>query len=152
MRLTADGSDNVAIEANDGRPRVLRVFDFVEGASWREANPDAQQLAKAGEMLGESTWRSRPFTHPADRRGLVWDLRHFHQLTELVEHTPKPEHRRLAEKVFRLFEETVVPRLGDLETQVIHGDYSPYNVVVDPSRATTTSPASSTSVTPCAVR
>jgi Ser/Thr protein kinase RdoA (MazF antagonist) len=33
--------------------------------------------------------------------------------------------------VFRLFGETVLPRLDDLDTQVIHGDYSPYNVVVD---------------------
>jgi Ser/Thr protein kinase RdoA (MazF antagonist) len=33
--------------------------------------------------------------------------------------------------VFDLFEATVVPSLDDLETQVIHGDYSPYNVVVD---------------------
>ena len=30
-----------------------------------------------------------------------------------------------------LFEGALLPRLGDLETQVIHGDYSPYNVVVD---------------------
>ncbi|AXE83673.1 phosphotransferase [Streptomyces sp. Go-475] len=38
----------------------------------------------------------------------------------------------MAREVFRLFGETVVPRLSDLETQVIHGDFSPYNVVVDP--------------------
>jgi len=61
----------------------------------------------------------------------VWDLRHFHQLRALVDHTPNAEHRQLAETVFRLFEEAIVPRLGDLERQVIHGDYSPYNVVVD---------------------
>jgi Ser/Thr protein kinase RdoA (MazF antagonist) len=36
--------------------------------------------------------------------------------------------------VFELFEATVVPSLDDLETQVIHGDYSPYNVVVDEER------------------
>jgi Ser/Thr protein kinase RdoA (MazF antagonist) len=62
---------------------------------------------------------------------LVWDLRHFHELTGLVEQTPKAEHRQLAARVFRLFEAAVVPRLDDLDTQVIHGDYSPYNVVVD---------------------
>ena len=51
--------------------------------------------------------------------------------TATVEHAPKAEHRLLAETVFRLFEAAIVPRLNDLETQVIHGDYSPYNVVVD---------------------
>jgi Ser/Thr protein kinase RdoA (MazF antagonist) len=132
VKLTADGDDHVTIRLNDGRPRVLRVFDFVEGQILAKASPDAERLAKAGEMLGRVDVALRTFTHPADRRGLAWDIRHFHQLTELVEHTPNPEHRQLAEKVFRLFGENVVPRLSDLEAQVIHGDFSPYNVVVDP--------------------
>jgi Ser/Thr protein kinase RdoA (MazF antagonist) len=132
VKLTADGDDHVTIRLNDGRPRVLRVFDFVEGQILAMVSPDAERLAMAGEMLGRVDVALRTFTHPADRRGLAWDLRHFHQLTELVEHTPNPEHRQLAEKVFRLFCENVVPRLSDLEAQVIHGDFSPYNVVVDP--------------------
>ena len=132
VKLTADGDDHVTIRLNDGRTRVLRVFDFVEGQILAEANPDAERLAKAGEMLGRVDVALSTFTHPADRRGLAWDLRHFHRLTELVEHTPSPEHRQLAERVFRLFGEKVVPRLSDLEAQVIHGDFSPYNIVVDP--------------------
>ncbi|WP_327348251.1 phosphotransferase [Streptomyces europaeiscabiei] len=132
VKLTADGDDHVTIRLNDGRTRVLRVFDFIEGQVLADANPDAKRLAKAGEMLGLIDVALRPFTHPADRRGLAWDIRHFHRLTELVEHTPSPEHRRLAQSVFRLFGENVVPRLSDLETQVIHGDFSPYNIVVDP--------------------
>jgi hydroxylysine kinase len=131
VQLTVDGSDNVVLEAGDGRPRVLRVFTFVEGSVWAQADPDEEQLAQVGEMLGRVDVALEEFAHPADRRGLVWDIRRFHELTGLVEHTSNVEHRRLAERVFRLFEATVVPRLDDLETQVIHGDYSPYNVVVD---------------------
>ncbi|WP_328841785.1 phosphotransferase [Streptomyces europaeiscabiei] len=135
VKLTADGDDHVTIRLNDGRTRILRVFDFVEGQVLADANPDAEQLARAGEMLGLIDLALRPFTHPADRRGLAWDIRHFHQMTELVEHTPSPEHRQLAQSVFRLFGENVVPRLSDLETQVIHGDFSPYNIVVDPEKS-----------------
>jgi len=131
VRLTVDGSDNVVIEANDGRPRVLRVFDFVEGAVWAQAYPDDEKLAKVGEMLGRVDLALEGFAHPADHRPLVWDMRHFHDLGELIEHTPNAEHRQLAERVFRSFETAIVPRLADLDTQVIHGDYSPYNVVVD---------------------
>jgi hydroxylysine kinase len=131
VRLTRDGDDNLAIETDDGRPRVLRVFDFVDGAVLAHTSPDAEQLAKVGEMLGRVDVALEAFGHPADHRGLVWDIRHFHQLTELVEHTPDTEHRQLAREVFRLFDAAIVPRLGDLETQVIHGDYSPHNVVVD---------------------
>ncbi len=131
VRLTGDGRDHVVIEAGDGRARVLRVFDFVEGTVWAQADVDGEQLAEVGAMLGRVDVALEAFTHPADRRRLVWDIRHFHELTELVEHTPAAEHRRLADRVFQLFEGTVVPGLDDLETQVIHGDYSPYNVVVD---------------------
>jgi hydroxylysine kinase len=134
VRLTVDGRDHLVIEAHDGVTRVLRVFDFVDGAVWAQVNADGEQLAVVGEMLGRVDVALEAFSHPADQRGLVWDIRHFHELTELVEHTPDAEHRRLAESVFQLFEATVVPRLDDLETQVIHGDYSPYNVVVDVER------------------
>ncbi len=130
VRLAADGSDNVVLE-NDGRLRVLRVFDFVDGALWAQTNPDGEQLAKVGEILGRVDLALEAFAHREDQRGLVWDIRHFHDLTELVEHTPNAEHRQLAGRVFRLFEAAIVPRLDDLDTQVIHGDYSPHNVVVD---------------------
>jgi hydroxylysine kinase len=132
VKLTVDGNDNVVIGTNDGRTRVLRVFDFVEGAVWAQTNPDGEQLAKVGEMLGRIDVALEAFAHAADQRRLLWDIRHFHQLTGLVEHTPNAGYRRLAREVFRLFDGAVVPRLSDLETQVIHGDYSPYNVVVDP--------------------
>ncbi|OAH10114.1 phosphotransferase [Streptomyces jeddahensis] len=132
VKLAVDGDDHVAITTNDGRTRVLRVLDFVEGPVLARTNPTAEQLAKVGEMLGRVDVALKAFEHPADRRGLVWDIRHFHQLTGLVEHTPNTEHRPLAQEVFRLFDGAIVPRLNDLETQVIHGDYSPYNVVVDP--------------------
>ncbi|WP_258564717.1 phosphotransferase [Streptomyces himalayensis] len=132
VKETTEGGDNVPIETKDGGVRVLRVFDFVEGAVLARTNPDPHQLAKAGQMLGRVDLALRSFRHPADERRLVWDLRHFDQLRELIEYTPSAAHRRLAQEVFRLFHEAIVPRLGDLETQVIHGDYSPYNVLVDP--------------------
>lgn len=130
VRLTLDGRDHVDIAA-DGGSRVLRVFEFVEGSVWAQARPDGEQLAVVGEMLGRVDVALEGFTHPADRRGLVWDIGHFHELRELLDHTPDAGHRGLAERVFDLFEAAVVPSLADLETQVIHGDYSPYNVVVD---------------------
>lgn len=132
VKETTGGGDNVEIEMKGGGVRVLRVFDFVEGAVLAKTNPTQHQLAQAGQMLGRVDLALRSFRHPADERRLVWDLRYFDQLRELIEYTPGAGHRRLAQEVFRLFHETVVPRLGDLETQVIHGDYSPYNVLVDP--------------------
>ena len=131
VRLTVDGLDSVAIDTAVGGTRVLRVLGFVEGTLWAGTVPSGDQLAKLGRMLARVDAALKSFAHPADTRALVWDIRHFREMTELLEHTSSTEHRRLAEAVFRLYETTVVPRLGQLETQVIHGDYSPYNVVVD---------------------
>jgi hydroxylysine kinase len=131
VQLTVDGCDSVGLHTDGGGVRVLRVLDFVAGTICAETNATGDQLAKVGEMLGSVDVALETFTHPADRRDLVWDIRHFHELTALVQHTANTEHRRLAAAVFGLFETTIVPRLDDLETQVIHGDFSPYNVVVD---------------------
>lgn len=38
VRLTADGDDHVIVTTKDGGPRVLRVFDFVEGAVLAQVN------------------------------------------------------------------------------------------------------------------
>lgn len=103
VKETTEGSDNVPIETKDGGVRVLRLFDFVEGAVLARTNPDFNQLAKAGQMLGRVDLALRSFRHSADERRLVWDLRHFDQLRELIEYTPSAAHRRLTQEVFRLF-------------------------------------------------
>lgn len=132
VRLTVDGDDHVIVGMDDGRTRVLRVFDFIEGTVLADTTADVAQLSKAGEILGRIDVALEPFRHPAAERDLVWDVRHLHNLAELVEHTSSAEQSQLARAVLQLFGRTIVPRLASLETQVIHGDYSPYNVVVDP--------------------
>ncbi|WP_348633136.1 phosphotransferase [Mesorhizobium sp. L103C131B0] len=69
-------------------------------------------------------------TRPAERP--ISKPRRFPHWAGLVEYAPHPKHRLLAQRVFKLFEEVVLPRLPSLEMQVIHGDYAPNNVVVDP--------------------
>src|SRR5688500_14770214 len=78
VRLTADGDDNVLVTTADGSPRVLRVFDFVEGAVLADVERDSEQLATVGRILGQIDVALAAFTHPAAQRGLVWDLQHFH--------------------------------------------------------------------------
>jgi hydroxylysine kinase len=132
VQLTLDGEDEVVIPAGAPGPRRLRVFDFVDGPVLAQTEPDVGQLSDAGELLGRIDVALAPFSHPAADRRLAWDLRHFHQLAELADQVTDAQHRSLAHETLRLFGRHVVPRLAELETQVIHGDYSPHNVVVDP--------------------
>ena len=88
VRLTVDGDDNVPVTTHEGRTRVLRVFDFIEGAVLARTSAGLEQLAKVGQMLGRVDRALESFAHPAAQRGLVWDIKHFHELTQLVEDTP----------------------------------------------------------------
>ena len=129
---TRDGACSVACPTGEG-PRRLRVLGFVRGAMLADTRPDADALHGAGRLLARLDTALASFAHPADGRRLVWDLQHLPLLAELAEQvTESPAQRELATEAIRRFGAEVVPRLPELETQVIHGDFSPFNVVVDP--------------------
>ncbi|MER9826708.1 phosphotransferase enzyme family protein [Mesorhizobium sp. M0115] len=132
IKSTIDRRDSVPIALGDGTCRILSVFCFVEGLLWEQMDANVEQLTKLGDMLGRVNSALRLFGHPAAARSLVYDIGHFHHWVGLVEYTPDPKRRLQAQRVFKLFEEVVLPRLPSLEMQVIHGDYAPNNVVVDP--------------------
>ncbi|MER9863128.1 phosphotransferase enzyme family protein [Mesorhizobium sp. M0185] len=132
IKSTVDRRDSVPIDLGDGTCRTLSVFCFVEGLLWEQMDANVEQLTKVGDILGQVNIALRSFMHPAVGRSLVYDIRHFLDWAGLVEYAPNPKHRMLAQRVFKLFEEVVLPRLPSLEMQVIHGDYAPNNVVVDP--------------------
>ncbi|CAH2405111.1 phosphotransferase enzyme family protein [Mesorhizobium escarrei] len=132
IKSTLDRRDSVPIDLDDGTCRVISVFCFVEGLLWEQMDANIEHLTKLGDMLGRINSALRLFGHPAAERSLVYDIRHFHHWAALVEYTPDPQRRLLAQRALRLFDEIVLPRLPSLEMQVIHGDYAPNNVVVDP--------------------
>lgn len=132
IKPTLDRRDSVPIDLGDEACRTLSVFCFVEGLLWEQMDANLEQLTMAGDMLGQVNNALRSFGHPAAARSLVYDIRHFPHWAGLVEYASNPKHRLLARRVFKLFEEVVLPRLPSLEMQLIHGDYAPNNVVVDP--------------------
>ncbi|MES0157950.1 phosphotransferase enzyme family protein [Mesorhizobium sp. M0018] len=132
IKPTLDGRDSVPIDLGDGSSRILSVFCFVEGVLWEQIDANDEKLTKLGGMLGQVNNALRLFEHRAAARSLVYDIGHFHHWAGLIEYTPDHGRRLLAQQAFKIFEEVVLPRLPSLEKQVIHGDYAPNNVVVDP--------------------
>lgn len=53
----------------------------------------------------------------------------------LLEWVTHPDDVTMATRIFDQFDALVAPRIDDLDTQMIHGDFSPFNVVVDPASA-----------------
>ncbi|MET4098524.1 hydroxylysine kinase [Agrococcus sp. UYP10] len=112
---------------------VLRVHEFIPGTLLADAVPTPAQLRATGAMLGRVDVAMRGFSHPGETRAFVWDLARFSALEPLVDLEPDERRRALALAVFDRYREQVAPALADARTQVIHGDFSPYNAVVDPA-------------------
>lgn len=116
-----------------GRTRVLRVLSYREGALLHDVGASAEQFRSVGASLARLDEALVAFRHPLESRLLLWDLTNFMQVRSLVDHVEDPANRELAVGIFDQFNRQVVPVLKDLETQTIHGDFSPFNVVVNPT-------------------
>ncbi|MGE2735871.1 phosphotransferase [Mycolicibacterium vaccae] len=126
-----DGQMETPIADAQGRPRVLRVMSYLEGPLLRGAVSTASQLQSVGAMMARVDNALATFHHPADDRLLLWDMRFFPHMRRLVDHVADPADRDLAHHLFDEFDRRVTPVLSSLESQVIHGDFSPFNIVVD---------------------
>lgn len=104
--------------------RVARVFEWTHGTLARGLAPTPAQLRAAGTMLGRLSLALADFDHPAADRELAWDLQRLPVLREIA--TPETV------EVIDRYERLVVPHLSELPHQVIHNDFHPGNLLVDP--------------------
>jgi len=132
VRRTLAGTSQVLFDTGGPHQRVLRVLDYLPGTPMSEFEPTTHQAMLAGRMLGRVANALRDFSHPRDGRLLLWDMANFHRMPELLKAVTDTQHRALAELIWAEYHEVLVPQLNDLERQVVHGDFSPFNVLVDP--------------------
>lgn len=111
---------------------TLRVLEFIPGTMLGEAYPSPAQLGQVGAMLGRVDLALQGFEHEGIERPLVWDIGRFMILEPLLEYETNPERRAMAEQVFDLYRQRLEPVRANLRAQVIHGDLSAFNAVVDP--------------------
>ncbi len=103
--------------------RVARLLSWLPGRLAREHAPSAEQLFAAGAALGRLSGALAGFEHPAAHRAIAWDLAHVGSLP------PTPA----TEGVIERFRHAVLPALAQLPHQVIHNDFHPGNLLVDPT-------------------
>lgn len=116
--------------ADVGHPdRVLRLLTYLPGQLLDDADPTGDEVADIGRMAGRVSLALRGFTHPRQERMLIWDLRWFRHMRPLLRHVGADAP--LLIDIFNEFDRLVVPELDRLPSQVVHGDFSPYNVLVE---------------------
>jgi hydroxylysine kinase len=127
------GDPQVLLPAPGGPfDRVLRVMRFMPGDLLANHDASAGQLQLVGSSLARVGLALQDFDHARADRLLLWDLKHFHRMRPLLDYVDEQHKRSLAEDIFDQFDEKVVPLLDTLISQVVHGDFSPFNVLIDP--------------------
>jgi 4-aminobutyrate aminotransferase-like enzyme/Ser/Thr protein kinase RdoA (MazF antagonist) len=109
---------------------LVRLFERMPGRSGaRDLDEDA--VAAFAETNGRLTLALRGFFHPAAGRDLLWNPGQAARLRPLVASIPEAGRRVIVARVLDRYEERVLPRLAHLPAQVVHGDFTLDNVLVD---------------------
>ena len=120
----------------DGRQRTIRVLTWLEGRMLRSSVRSAAQRTACGRMAARLGVALRGLQHPAAKRPLIWDLRHFEQVRLFLEEMPEfPSYNAILE-LLETLEKAVVPVLPMLRSQIVHNDLNKLNVLVDPKDET----------------
>jgi hydroxylysine kinase len=121
-----DGEFAPALANHEGRR--VRLLTWLPGTPLEDATPTDGELRQLGATLGRLTRALEGFGHPASVRPFAWDLTQFARLSTVAQEFPDD----LIDTVFERFDRIVRPRLDELPRQVIHNDFNPGNVIVEP--------------------
>ena len=113
------------------RRHLVRMITFLEGHHAEASELSDPALEAFGRTVARLGRAMRGFFHPAARRVLQWDVRHALELRPLLTDIEDPSRRALVERTLDAFEDRAAPVFERLRAQVIHGDVTLDNAVVD---------------------
>ena len=127
-----DGRTAVMDAAGGDRPRVVRLFSYLDGLPMPKAPRTEGRSAHMGELLARLDLALAGLQHPAGELPLPWDLQRAMGTVSLLSHVPDTARRSMAAVALRHFATQALPQLQMLPRQPIHNDFNPSNLLVDP--------------------
>ena len=118
--LSVRGEQTVMIDGRAGR-----LLTWLPGDLARAHQPTSAERQAMGAMLGRLNLALASFEHPASRRELAWDALQLPAIEHFA--TDRGDLELIAK-----FASTMAPALGRIPRQVIHNDFHPGNLLVDP--------------------
>src|SRR4051794_36077010 len=119
-----------AIDGPDGT-HFVRLFEHLQGRSAPAHTLSDAALRHYGTTHARLTLALRAFFHPAAGRELLWDVQRAPHLRPLLSSIPDERRRALVRDVLDRFDAHVVPVWPSLRAQVVHGDVTLDNVLLD---------------------
>jgi 4-aminobutyrate aminotransferase-like enzyme/Ser/Thr protein kinase RdoA (MazF antagonist) len=115
-----------------GTQHMVRLFEHLPGrGSIPGTDLDREALWAYGETLARLGRALRGYFHPAADRILLWNVEHCLRLRPMTDTIEEEGHRAIVRRAFDRFEEHVAPRWAGLRAQVVHGDLTLDNALLD---------------------
>jgi len=108
----------------------LRVVTWVEGEQLETLPLDPPLAERFGAALARLNQALRGFSHPGENPVLLWDLQRVRDLRPLLEGIDDAAIRANVAAAIDDYGSHVVPAIPTLQSQVIHSDANPENVLV----------------------
>lgn len=125
-----DGECLHALPADAGGDWLLRLFGYVEGKPIGMRPRPPALLREVGSTMARLDRALAGFFHPDAGHDLLWDIRQIPALRPCALDIVDAGQRDRVLRILDEFTETVLPQLGGLRSQVIHGDATAENVLV----------------------
>lgn len=116
-----------------GRPRQLRVLTWLDGEALYRFPPNPAQAGRIGSTLGQLDALLTGFSGETPVAPMQWDVTHVLDLADLAPNVDE-QWRHLVTRTLEEFADRIIPVLSDLAWQVIHNDFNPHNVLVEPGQ------------------
>ena len=115
-----------------GSSHFLRAYVRLPGQAELRGTDIAPRTAIGyGAMTARTARALRGFFHPAAGRRVLWHVEERAKTRGLVDNITDPATRGLVERAYDGFEDRVAPSWGGLRSQVVHGDLTLENLLVD---------------------
>jgi Ser/Thr protein kinase RdoA (MazF antagonist) len=132
--LTKNGAPSHTLSTTDG-PRIMRLLTFLKGELQYRTPTSETQSRNVGRALAELGLGLEDYDGRPPVGKLMWDISHMLDLAAVVDHVA-PERRTQTAGVIAEFERAL-PAIAALQRrQIIHNDFNPHNILLDPASPT----------------
>lgn len=132
LRASIEGQDETEVRIAAGSQHIVRLFTYLPGQPLYRSTPSPSQAESLGRCLASIGLALKDFHHPGAAHDILWDLKGAARLRPYLIHIPDDRRRALADEGLSRFEATILPALAGYRVQVVHNDFNPHNVLVDP--------------------
>lgn len=131
---TLKGKPSETLTTVEG-PRIMRLLTFLDGELQYRTPASESQSRNVGRALAALDLGLEGYAGRAPEGKLMWDISHTLDLAAVIDHVA-PERRGRVEAVLAEFERSL-PAIGALtRRQIIHNDFNPHNILLDPTEPT----------------